>query len=95
MDVKIRGIELYSERGALLPDETFLLEPEPENTIDPNAVKVLRLYTDTGRKSHVGYIQQERAEEVSALLTENNVTCTVIPPLNPIEANMRLTFTKK
>jgi hypothetical protein len=95
MEVKVRGVEMYSERGTLLPDETFVLEQDFGNTVDPNAVKVLRVYTDTGRRSQVGYIQQECAEDVSALMAKNHVNCVVVPPLNPVEANMRLTFTKK
>jgi hypothetical protein len=88
MNIDVRGIFYYSDRGALIPEETIALEREPDNEHDKNAVKVLRVHSDTGRKEHVGYVQHEKAEEVSTLLLEkDDVRCKVIPPIKPIHTN--------
>jgi len=91
MKVVVRGVLLYSDRGALIPEETVVLEREPENVHDTNAVKVMRVHHDTGRHEHVGYIQAEKAADVSARLLETpGVVCSVVPPLNPVEGVIKI-----
>lgn len=96
MQVLVRGVEHYAERGALIPEETVVLVREPDNRHDPNAVKVMRVHGDTGRQEHVGYIQAEKAAEVSNLLLAGEaVRCQVVPPLNPVQGVLNLSWSEK
>ena len=89
---KVKHVWHYAERGALIPEETVVLQREPNNEHDSNAVKVLRKHLDTGRLEHVGYIEREKAESVCKRMDEYACTpqCTVVPPLNPVQGVLKI-----
>lgn len=62
--------EVFNE---LQDGDTLILEPEPTNQYDPNAIKVIE--PESGE--FIGYIQKELSPSVAELLAEGPVTCTV------------------
>ncbi|MBV6647002.1 MAG: HIRAN domain-containing protein [Cyclobacteriaceae bacterium] len=82
IDTKVVGVSKQnadgSERqdiikGSVEEDDKIVLEPEPSNIYDPNAVKVL---TQEGKQ--IGYLNQDHALQVSkAIDNDVKVHCKV------------------
>ena len=61
-------------------NDKLLLELEPENTYDPNAIKVI--LEKNGKKYHLGYVPRYYAEYLSDLLKNNIKYSAMIQSLN-------------
>ena len=59
-------------------EDQLLLEPEPQNTHDPNAVKVI--LEKAGQRFHVGYLPTELAKEISPQLASERFIALVLDP---------------
>jgi len=67
-----RGANAVEIASSLQPSNTLVLEPEPENAYDGNALKVLY------EGHHIGYIERGQAAWITPLLDEGaDYTCTV------------------
>lgn len=77
-NVKVAGVKFRQEELGKLYDEDWnqikiILEPEPTNEYDPNAVKIL------ANGIHIGYIPAMVAEAFNGLNTEfNKFECALI-----------------
>lgn len=64
--VKFRGARIYELLKTLENGTVFELEAEPDNSFDPNAIKLL--YDDGTEEHFVGYVPKTLSSEVSAAL---------------------------
>lgn len=60
----------YQESVEMAVGETVLLERDPENPFDPNAIKVLQPET----KKQLGYVPRAHALELAALMDSGTIT---------------------
>jgi len=63
-----RSVEAREIVSSLTEDSILLLEREPENAYDPNAIKVLFALDD--RAVHLGYIAREDAAYIAPQMDE-------------------------
>lgn len=61
---KFRGPEIIALVNSLSTGTPLFLEPEPENTFDPGAVKVL---TEDG--THIGYVKADQTKQLAGIST--------------------------
>lgn len=72
--LSFRGITEKAFANSLVGGESLLIEREPSNTFDPNAIKVL----SPEEGLHLGYVAKEVAVELAPLMDEGrHFTCTV------------------
>ena len=79
--VQFRPLEAKEEIKKLLKNQELMLELEPENKFDPNAVKIISL-SEEG-KCFLGYVPKKFSAEVSAVLEVGiNLEC-IVEEINP------------
>jgi hypothetical protein len=79
--VQFRPLEAKEEIKKLLKNQDLILESEPENKFDPNAVKIISLNEDG--KCFLGYVPKKFSAEVSAILEVGiNLEC-IVEEINP------------
>lgn len=72
--LSFRGIDDKAFFQTLAEGDVLLLEREPSNPYDPNAIKV----TSQDNTYHVGYVAKEVAVEIAPLMDEGrNFSCTI------------------
>lgn len=71
-----RGAHAVEIAAALVPGNTLILEPEPDNAYDGNALKAIYMADD--EPIHIGYIERGQAAWITPLLADGaSATCTV------------------
>ena len=72
-----RPVEAQAVVLAFSEDDPLLLEREPSNQFDPNAIRVIEPNTT----HHVGYVAKEFASEIAPLMDAGaTATCKVAVP---------------
>lgn len=72
--LSFRPIDAKAYAGTLTEGDPLLIEREPENAFDPNAIKVL----SPERSLHIGYVAKEVAVELAPLMDEGRFfVCSV------------------
>lgn len=72
--LSFRPIDAKAYAGTLTEGDSLLIEREPENAFDPNAIKVL----SPERSLHIGYVAKEVAVELAPLMDEGRFfSCSV------------------
>ena len=79
--VQFRPLEAKEEIKKLLKNQELMLELEPDNKFDPNAVKIISL-SEEG-KCFLGYVPKKLSAEISAVLEVGiNLEC-IVEEINP------------
>ena len=68
--------ELHTVINDISEGETLLIDPEPTNKYDPNAIRLI--YDNFSKRAMIGYVPKRFSSEVSALIElEHNLQCVV------------------
>ena len=84
--LKFRTPEDRARAARLVKGELLLLEREPENAHDPNAIKILTIdgYREDCR--HIGYVPSVVAREIAPMLDSGvELSCTVVTVVDYVE----------
>ena len=79
--VQFRPLEAKEEIKKLLKNQELMLELEPENKFDPNAVKIISL-SEEG-KCFLGYVPKKFSAEISAALEVGIDLECIVEEINP------------
>lgn len=79
--VQFRPLEAKERIRKILKGTTLILEPEPTNQYDSNAVKIIEL-SEKG-KTHIGYVPKLFSSEVSAALEVGIDLECIVEEINP------------
>jgi len=80
-----RGQHAKDYAAALLPGDELLLEREPENQFDPNAIKCMAPGEEPW---HMGYVEAQSAIWIANWLDEGNEYRAIVDRLEPKKNNM-------
>lgn len=92
MGVNFRGAEIRELVKTLPIGTTFILERDPENQYDANAIKVI--YSGEYEDHFVGFVAKEVAEELAPLLDSGYTAyATIIDFLGDIKPHLEIEAT--